>query len=47
VEDLDQAAKVNPYSGEVYMLRAKCHKALGNEEKTREDLWKARVFAHR
>jgi len=47
VTDLEQAAKTNPYSGEVYMLRAQCYEVLGDPEKARQDSWKARVFAHR
>ena len=47
VADLKQAAKANPYSGEVYVLRSQCYEILGDSEKAREDTWKARVFADR
>jgi len=47
VADLEHAAKVNAYSGEVYELRARCYETLGDKEKARQDQWKARVFAHR
>jgi Tfp pilus assembly protein PilF len=47
VQDLEYAAKSNPYSGKVYQLRAMCYETLGDKEKARQDLWKARVFAHR
>jgi len=47
VADLEHAAKVNAYSGEVYELRARCYETLGDNEKARQDQWKARVFAHR
>jgi len=47
VTDLEHAAKANPKSGEVYQLRARCYEILGDDEKARQDWWKARVFAHR
>jgi tetratricopeptide (TPR) repeat protein len=47
LKDLQHAAKINPHSGEVYQLRARCHEALGETEKAQADTWKARVFAHR
>lgn len=47
MKDLDQAAKINPYSGEVYLLRARCYEVLGDKDKAEADMWKARVFAHR
>jgi tetratricopeptide (TPR) repeat protein len=47
VADLEQAAKVNPYSGEVYLLRSQCYEILGDSERARQDTWKARVFADR
>jgi tetratricopeptide (TPR) repeat protein len=47
LKDLDHAAKINPHRGEVYLLRAQCHEALGDNEKAQADTWKARVFAHR
>jgi Tfp pilus assembly protein PilF len=47
LKDLDYAAKINPYSGEVYLMRAECYETLGDGEKSRADMWKARVFAHR
>jgi len=47
VADLEQAAKVNPYRGEVYLLSSQCYKNLGDNEKARQDAWKARVFADR
>jgi tetratricopeptide (TPR) repeat protein len=45
--DLEEAAKSNPYSGEAYALRSRCHEALGDAEKARADAWKAQVFANR
>ena len=45
--DLEYAAKVYPYSGEVYQLRAVCYEVLGEHEKARQDSWKVRVFVHR
>ncbi len=47
VMDLEHAARANPKSGEVYQLRARCYEILGDDEKARQDWWKARVFAHR
>jgi Flp pilus assembly protein TadD len=47
VTDFDNAAKANPYTGEVYRLRAQCYETLGDSEKARQDSWKARVFANR
>mgnify|MGYP000898307680 CR=1 FL=1 len=44
---LDTAVKVNPYSGDVYTLRSKCYAALGDQEKARQDSWRAKVFVNR
>jgi len=47
LDDLDSAVKVNPYSGDVYSLRSQCYDALGDQEKARQDTWRARVFVNR
>ena len=47
VADLDQAAKINPYKGDIYLLRGRCYEMLGNVDGARQDEWRVKVFANR